>query len=141
MDGDREALWIADNIERVLGKHPEARVAVLYRTNAQSRLIEEALRRYRRPYIVVGGLSFYQRAEIKDLLAYLKLLLAPGDAVSLLRIINTPARGIGRTTIEQIEKHAAASGMNLWQAIGDLVERHLLPARAHTALSDFRKLI
>ena len=73
------------------------RVAVLYRTNSQSRQIEEALRRYGRKYIVVGGFSFYQRAEVKDMLAYLKVLLSPQDSISLLRIINTPARGIGKT--------------------------------------------
>ena len=81
---------------------------MLYRTNAQSRQIEEALRRYGRKYIVVGGFSFYQRAEVKDVLAYLKVLVSPQDSISLLRIINTPARGIGRTTIEQIEQYALA---------------------------------
>ena len=81
-------------------------MAVLYRTNSQSRQIEEALRRYGRKYIVVGGFSFYQRAEVKDMLAYLKVLVSPQDSISLLRIINTPARGIGRTTIEQIEQYA-----------------------------------
>ena len=79
---------------------------MLYRTNAQSRQIEEALRRYGRKYVVVGGFSFYQRAEVKDMLAYLKVLVSPQDSISLLRIINTPARGIGRTTIEQIEQYA-----------------------------------
>ena len=82
------------------------RVAVLYRTNFQSRQIEEALRRYGREYVVVGGFSFYQRAEVKDALAYLKALSSPQDSVSLLRIINTPARGIGKSTIEQIEQYA-----------------------------------
>ena len=81
-------------------------MAVLYRTNSQSRQIEEALRRYGRKYNVVGGFSFYQRAEIKDIVAYLKLAASNTDSVSLLRIINTPARGIGRTTVEQIEKYA-----------------------------------
>ena len=84
--------------------NPDDRVAVLYRTNSQSRQIEEALRRYGRKYNVVGGFSFYQRAEIKDMVAYLKLAASTADSVSLMRIINTPARGIGRTTVEQIEK-------------------------------------
>src|SRR5207237_2284655 len=107
-DSENEALWIADRAEDYLRENSGSRVAVLYRTNSQSRQIEEALRRYGRKYIVVGGFSFYQRAEIKDTLAYLKVLLSPQDSISLLRIINTPARGIGRTTIEQIEQHAAA---------------------------------
>ena len=83
---------------------PSDHVAVLYRTNSQSRQIEEALRRYGRKYNVVGGFSFYQRAEIKDTVAYLKLAASNTDSVSLMRVINTPARGIGRTTVEQIEK-------------------------------------
>ena len=93
-------------------------MAVLYRTNAQSRQIEEALRRYGRKYIVVGGFSFYQRAEVKDILAYLKALVSPQDSISLLRIINTPARGIGRTTVEQIEQYALTHEMSLWTALG-----------------------
>ena len=92
-----------------LARNPQERVAVLYRTNSQSRQIEEALRRYGRKYVVVGGFSFYQRAEVKDILAYLKVLVSPQDSISLLRIINTPARGIGRTTIEQIEQYALAT--------------------------------
>ena len=105
-DAENEALWIADKIEAHMARNPEEHVAVLYRTNAQSRQIEEALRRYGRKYIVVGGFSFYQRAEVKDVIAYLRVLLSPQDTISLLRIINTPARGIGRTTIEQIEQYA-----------------------------------
>jgi DNA helicase-2/ATP-dependent DNA helicase PcrA len=116
-------------------------VAVLYRTNWQSRQIEEALRRYGRRYHVVGGLSFYQRAEIKDILAYLKLLANPHNPVSLHRIINTPARGIGRSTVEQIEQHARERRLSLWDAIGSLLAEKLLPARAHAALERFRRLI
>ena len=95
---------------------------MLYRTNSQSRQIEEALRRYGRKYVVVGGFSFYQRAEVKDALAYLKVLVSPQDSVSLLRIINTPARGIGSTTIEQIEQYALAHELSLWTAIGRMLE-------------------
>ena len=95
LDGENEALYIADQINKALGANPHDKAAVLYRTNFQSRQIEEALRRYGRPYIVVGGFSFYQRAEVKDLLSYLKAIQAPDDSVALLRIINVPARGIG----------------------------------------------
>ena len=104
LDAENEALFIADTIEKYLAANPGDHVAVLYRTNSQSRQIEEALRRYGRKYNVVGGFSFYQRAEIKDTVAYLKLAASNTDSVSLLRIINTPARGIGRTTVEQIEQ-------------------------------------
>lgn len=140
-DGEQEALFIADTIRRILAADPETRVAVLYRTNFQSRQIEEALRRYSLPYKVVGGLSFYQRAEIKDVLAYLHLLLNPRDNVSLLRILNVPARGIGKTTAEQLESIAAREGVSLWEAILRALEHHELGARAQAALSAFVRLI
>ena len=112
-------------------------MAVLYRTNFQSRQIEEALRRYGREYVVVGGFSFYQRAEVKDALAYLKALVSPQDSVSLLRIINTPARGIGKSTIEQIEQYALEHELSVWSAIGRMLEEKLFPARAEAALRSF----
>jgi DNA helicase-2/ATP-dependent DNA helicase PcrA len=140
-DGEQEALFIADTIEKLLRNEPALRVAVLYRTNFQSRQIEEALRRYGRKYIVVGGLSFYQRAEVKDTLAFLKLLLNPRDGISLMRIINTPARGIGKTTTDQLDKIAAERGVPLWDAIAASCEQHLLGARAEAALSVFVKMI
>jgi DNA helicase-2/ATP-dependent DNA helicase PcrA len=136
-DGENEALFIADTIERLLAKIPAERVAVLYRTNFQSRQIEEALRRYGRKYLVVGGFSFYQRAEIKDLLAYLKVLLSPYDSVSLLRIINIPARGIGKGTVDQMEQYALERSLSLWNALPQLIEEHILPARAETAIKAF----
>ena len=121
-DGENEALFIADTIERLLSVNRRLRVAILYRTNFQSRQIEEALRRYGRKYVIVGGFSFYQRAEIKDALAYLKAALSPQDSISLLRIINTPARGIGRTSMEQIEKYRAREGISMWDAIGRMLD-------------------
>jgi DNA helicase-2/ATP-dependent DNA helicase PcrA len=140
-DGENEALFIADVIEKLLSKNPSERVAVLYRTNFQSRQIEEALRRYGRKYLVVGGFSFYQRAEVKDLLAYLKVLLSPQDSISLLRIINTPARGIGKGTIEQIEQYALEHGMSLWNALPGMIEEKVFPARAESAVKSFLNLI
>jgi len=140
-DGEQEALFIADTSRKILASDPRARIAVLYRTNFQSRQIEEALRRYSLAYKVVGGLSFYQRAEIKDALAYLHLLLNPRDNVSLLRILNVPARGIGKTTVEQLESIAARDQSSLWEAIGRALEHHELGARAESALSAFRRLI
>src|SRR5205085_7330620 len=115
--GENEALYIADTIKKILRSDPNDRVAVLYRTNFQSRQIEEALRRYGRKYTVVGGFSFYQRAEIKDALSYLKVITSPQDSISLLRIINTPARGIGKTTIDQTEQYALEHHLTAWSAI------------------------
>ncbi len=141
IDGENEALFIADAIERTLAQNPRERIAVLYRTNFQSRQIEEALRRYGRKYVVVGGFSFYQRAEIKDILAYLKVLVAPHDSVNLLRIVNRPARGIGSTTVEQVEQFAIANSLSIWSAIGRMLDEHAFPSRAEAALSAFRRSI
>jgi DNA helicase-2/ATP-dependent DNA helicase PcrA len=140
-DSENEALWIADTVEKHLSGQPQQRVAILYRTNSQSRQIEEALRRYGRKYIVVGGFSFYQRGEVKDILAYLKVLVSPQDSISLLRIINTPARGIGRTTIEQMEQYALARQLSLWTALERMLEEHAFPGRAEAALSAFHRMI
>ncbi|MFY9907403.1 MAG: UvrD-helicase domain-containing protein [Terriglobales bacterium] len=144
-DGENEALFAADTINRYVRQAAEsgdtARAAVLYRTNSQSRLFEEAMRRYQLKYHVVGGFSFYERAEIKDLISYLKVVLNPDDSVSLLRVINTPARGIGKTTIETIEQLALETGLSLWGAVGEAITRQLLPARALVALKSFRDLI
>src|SRR6266550_383149 len=144
-DGENEALFAADAINRYVRESAErgenARAAVLYRTNSQSRLFEEAMRRYGLKYHVVGGFSFYERAEIKDMISYLKVILNPDDSVSLLRVINTPARGIGKTTIETIERLALETGLSLWGAIGEAMARQLLPARALSAMKSFRELI
>ena len=141
-DSENEALWIADTIESRLSRNPAERVAVLYRTNSQSRQIEEALRRYGRKYIVVGGFSFYQRAEVKDILAYLKVLVSPVDSISLLRIVNTPARGIGRTTLEQVEQHALQTGTSLWGALENLLQfTDSFTMRAQQALSAFHRMM
>ncbi|HWR34961.1 MAG TPA: UvrD-helicase domain-containing protein [Clostridia bacterium] len=144
-DGENEALFVADNISKYIqksldeGQTPHA--AVLYRTNSQSRLFEEALRRYQVAYHVVGGFSFYDRAEIKDMISYLKLILNPDDSIALMRVVNTPTRGIGKTTMETVERVALETGVSLWSAIGDVIARQLLPARACAALKTFREII
>ena len=140
-DAENEALFIADTIEKVLGQHPEWRVAVLYRTNFQSRQIEEALRRYGRNYLVVGGFSFYQRAEVKDIVAYLKVAVSRVDRVSLLRVINTPARGIGRSTVEQIEAYASERNISLWDALVKMLDEDQFGTRAHASIAAFRNII
>jgi DNA helicase-2/ATP-dependent DNA helicase PcrA len=144
-DGENEALFAADYISKFMQKHGQeggrARAAVLYRTNSQSRLFEEALRRYGLSYHVVGGFSFYDRAEIKDMTSYLKLILNPVDSVALMRVINTPTRGIGKTTMETVERIALETGVSLWDAVREAIERKLLPQRATAALKNFREII
>jgi DNA helicase-2/ATP-dependent DNA helicase PcrA len=144
-DGENEALFIADRIQQYIraagGQEDLPRCAVLYRTNSQSRLVEEALRRYQIQYHMVGGFSFYDRAEVKDILSYMKLVLNPHDSVALGRVVNSPARGIGKTTMETLEGIALTTGISTWDAIAHAIEHRLLPARALTALSNFRRLI
>jgi DNA helicase-2/ATP-dependent DNA helicase PcrA len=119
----------------------ETRAAILYRTNAQSRLFEEACRRRGVPYVLVGGFSFYQRAEIKDALAYLRLLLNPHDDAAFERIINVPARGIGKATLEIITARAARDGLSRWTAMEQVLAEGALNPRAATALAGFAGLI
>src|SRR5207302_375483 len=144
-DGENEALFAADHIAKYLreaaqrGETPRA--AVLYRTNSQSRLFEESMRRYGLKYKVVGGFSFYERAEIKDMISYLKVIQNPDDSISLLRVINTPTRGIGKGTIDTIERLALETGLSLWDAIDEAIRRQLLPPRAMAALKTFQQLI
>ena len=144
-DGENEALFAADYLSKYLGEAVEqgenARAAVLYRTNSQSRLYEEAMRRYGLKYHVVGGFSFYERAEIKDMISYLKVIHNPDDSISLLRVINVPVRGIGKTSIETLERVALETGLSLWGAIAEVVKRQLLPQRALAALKIFSNII
>jgi DNA helicase-2/ATP-dependent DNA helicase PcrA len=111
-----EADYVLGQIRARRSSVPLREIAIFYRTNAQSRPFEDALRRAAIPYRVVGGLKFYDRAEVKDLLAYLKVLVNPADAVSLERIINTPTRGIGKKTVQQLRDHARAHGSTVFDA-------------------------
>lgn len=144
-DGENEALFIADYIQKYLRKAGEeqdsAKCAVLYRTNSQSRLVEEAMRRYGIAYTMVGGFSFYERAEIKDLLSYLKLVQNPHDSIALQRVVNTPARGIGKTTMETLERIALETGSSVWTAISRALDEKLLTSRALSALDGFQRII
>ncbi len=145
-DGENEALFAADLFSKYLQQsaqegHDRARAAVLYRTNAQSRLFEEAMRRYQLPYHVVGGFSFYERAEIKGMISYLKVVQNPDDTIALMRVINTPARGIGRTTLDTLERIGLETGTSLWGAIGNAIDGVLVPQRAVASLKNFREII
>ncbi|CVK19327.1 DNA helicase PcrA [Sporomusa sphaeroides] len=143
MDERDEARYITDNIVKLntVYRTPYKDIAILYRTNAQSRTIEEGLRNAAIPYTMVGGLRFYDRKEIKDIMAYIKVLFNPADAVSLLRIINVPRRGIGNTTIGRLEEYAAGQGVPLFDAVSnpDLVPG--LTKRAKHQLEGLAELI
>jgi DNA helicase II / ATP-dependent DNA helicase PcrA len=144
-DGENEALFIADRIQKFLREAgesgEEAHCAILYRTNSQSRLVEEALRRYGVKYSMVGGFSFYERAEIRDLMSYLRLVQNPHDSMALNRVVNTPTRGIGKTTLETIERLALETGSSSWDALGAAINNRLTSPRAMMALDSFRQLI
>ncbi len=115
--------------------------AILYRTNAQSRALEDMFRNFVTPYKIVGGMRFYERREVKDVLAYMRLVHTPTDSVSLKRIINVPARSIGATSIKAIEDSARASGVSMWEA---LQQTHSIPGllpRARLRLNDFALMI
>ena len=152
-----EAEFIARNSRVALHEDPDATVAVLYRTNAQSRTLEDALRRSGIPYKIVGGVRFYERKEIKDALAYLKLVLSPHDNVSLRRVINVPARGIGKGVMESLEAveldsagelppllaglQPVATNDSLWVRLVHAIDQRLLTPRALASLTAFRDLI
>lgn len=140
-DGEAEARWIVSKIEEHLNREPELKAAVLYRTNAQSRSFEEACRRAGFRYNLVGGLSFYKRAEVKDIIAYLKLATNPDDSIALERVINNPARGIGKTTLDEIERKAKDSGVSHWETIKEIIEQNLLAPRTVNALKSFRDIV
>ncbi len=140
-DGEAEARWIAGKIEEHLRREPNLKAAVLYRTNAQSRSFEEACRRAGLRYNLVGGFSFYERAEVKDIVAYLKLALNPNDSIALQRVINTPTRGIGKTTLDEIERQTKELGQSHWEALAAVIEQGTLQARALNALKSFQAVV
>jgi DNA helicase-2/ATP-dependent DNA helicase PcrA len=143
MDERDEARFICDNVikQNTVFRVPYRDMAVLYRTNAQSRVIEEAFMRAGVPYTIVGGLKFYERKEIKDILAYLRVIFNPADSVGLLRIINVPRRGIGDTTVGRLNDHAAAQGITLFDAVSGADAVPGLTARAKNQLDGLAALI
>ncbi len=137
-----EARYVVESIESAL-KDGMARseIAILYRSNAQSRVLEEALLREKIPYRIYGGQRFFERAEIKNAMAYLRLLDGRGNDAALERVINVPARGIGEKTVESIREFARAQDVSMWEAIRLLVANKGLPGRASGALAVFIELI
>ena len=134
-----EAREVVSRIAAARRARPEAEVAVLFRTNAQSRPFEDELLRSNMPYILVGGTKFYERAEIKDALAYLRLANNPSDDVSFRRVVNVPARGVGAATLEAVEAAASERGISLLAVLDAL--REGLTQRAKKALAEFRDLV
>jgi DNA helicase-2/ATP-dependent DNA helicase PcrA len=138
-----EAQFALKQILHLKEQNPElgwGSFAILYRTNAQSRPIEDALRATV-PYIIVGGLKFYDRKEIKDALAYLRVIANPADTVSLLRVINTPRRGIGKSTIDNLVNASKELGMPLWEIISDETSASTLSGRAAKSVTQFAEII
>jgi DNA helicase II / ATP-dependent DNA helicase PcrA len=140
-DSDEEAMFVAERIIAHSKSRPHDHVAVLYRTNFLSRVLEEKLRRYNMKYRIVGGFSFYERAEIKDMISYLTVALNPHDSVNVMRVINVPPRGIGKTTTDALSDLAVERETSLWGAIEIAVKEQTFPGRTLRGLEAFHKLI
>ncbi len=143
-----EAEFVATQIRELSkDKHPYDEMAVFYRTNSQSRLIEDALRKANIPYRVVGGIKFYERKEIKDLLAYVRIVVNDKDSLAISRIINVPARGIGATSLRKIEDEAVKTESTMWEVLQNIVDnpeeyKHIrLTTRVKSSLSHFVQFI
>ena len=137
-----EAYAVAARVHEMRRQMPYADMAVLYRTNAQSRILEEAMRKRNIPYRVYGGLSFYQRKEVKDVISYFRLVINPHDEEAFKRVINYPTRGIGDTTVSKLVSAATTYGVSLWTVLQSLSD-YAVPVNAGTAkkLAAFRELI
>jgi DNA helicase II / ATP-dependent DNA helicase PcrA len=141
-DAEAEARWVAQKILEHRREEFDIRAAVLYRTNSQSRVFEEAMRRAGLQYNIIGGFSFYERMEVRDIIAYLKLALNPNDSIALQRVINSPPRGIGKTTIDEIERRARDYELSWWETIAVIIEQpENLGSRAISALKSFRRVV
>lgn len=142
LDSDEEARFVADKIEELIGEgYKPSAFAILYRTNVQSRSFEEAFMRRNISYKLVGGLKFYDRKEIKDIVAYLRTIQNPVDDISLNRIINTPRRGIGLTTMGKIQEYANEMDKSIYSALLDVDKIPGLSKRARNSLTSFIDMI
>ncbi|NLN14207.1 MAG: DNA helicase PcrA, partial [Tissierellia bacterium] len=141
-DSDEEANFVAGRINQLLAEgYKLSDIAILYRTNAQSRTFEEAFLREGLPYKIVGGLKFYDRKEVKDIIAYLKVLENPNDNISLKRIINTPKRGIGNATIEKIEQYSAERDQSIYASILRVEDIGGLSTRIKNSIRSFMDMM
>ena len=142
-DEHEEGRWVAGEIERLGEEHDVRRedVAIFYRTNAMSRVLEDTLNRFDVPYQVIGGTKFYERAEVKDAVAYLSLLANPADQVSFSRVVNSPRRGIGKTSQGRLTAHANTTGTTIWDVIERVEEVPGLSGAALKSVSRFYEIV
>jgi DNA helicase-2/ATP-dependent DNA helicase PcrA len=145
MDAEGEARFVAAKVEEHRRVDPSLRAAVLYRTNAQSRVFEEAMRRANIAYNIVGGYSFYERAEVRDIISYLKLAMNPHDSIAFMRVINTPPRGLGKQTLDELDRRAKDYGVSLWETLAIVTDPTQttsgFAARASSSLKNFQRII
>jgi DNA helicase-2/ATP-dependent DNA helicase PcrA len=145
LDAEGEARFVASKVEEHRRADPSIRAAVLYRTNAQSRVFEEAMRRAGIAYNIVGGFSFYERAEVRDIISYLKLAMNPHDSIALMRVINTPPRGLGKQTLDELSRRAKDYGVSLWETLAIVTDPTQttsgFAARAASSLKNFQRII
>ncbi len=142
-DTEDEARQVMEQIhaESFRNQRPYGEFAILYRTNGQARAFEEQLRYENIPYVLIGGQQFFDRKEIRDLIAYLRVILNPTDEVNLLRILNYPKRGIGDSSIDQMIRYSADRGLSVWRVLGQARQLDFLPPKTSAAISDFVGLI
>src|SRR6201998_1494911 len=138
-DARAEAEYVCERVSQIQREDSTAHCAVMYRTNAQSRALEEAFRARGIRYRLLGGFSFYQRAEIRDIFAYVRLAVFPDDDIALLRVLNTPPRGIGKVTVDSLSAAARERDSSLWKALAEMIDSG--SARALAPLRSFRELI
>lgn len=143
-DEGQEAQFVVQNIRQLRDNHPEldwGSFAILYRTNAQSRAFEEVLARFQLPYTIVGGLRFYDRREVKDVLSYLRAIANPDDSISIERVINVPRRGVGKTTLDRLKQAAQQTNVSLWNILCDETSVQTLAGRSAKAVFSFVEII
>ena len=142
-DEEAESEFVVGDISRLLGtgEFKPSHFAILFRTNEQPRAFEQALRKAKLPYVLVGGMSFYDRREVRDLFSYLRVMVEPRDDPALLRIINVPARGIGQGTAQKLMAAAVERGLTVWEAMDNNEVLALLSRPAEKAIREFREMI
>lgn len=142
LDGLRESQFVAQSINNLLKqKESPKEIAIFYRTNAQSRGLEDSLRRLMIPYQIIGGLKFYERKEVKDVVAYLQVMMNPFDEISLLRVINTPSRGIGDKTISSLIENSRSAGLNLFDYLKLTLQKNPKSLGGNKAIQGISKFV
>ncbi len=141
-DEHDEASFIVDRVRSMMSQgRSMSDMAIFYRTNAQSRVIEDVFMKSGIPYKVIGGVKFYERREVRDAIAYLRVLVNPADQLSLKRIINVPKRSIGQTSVAHVDRHAQAAGITFYEALAEAAEIEQLTGRARRSIADFLEVL